>query len=160
MIRVYQQKTLDIFPLAQDVIKDSFSLMAQDQGHITLQKSSYNPLRQQYNAAVILDDIASKNDKDIEYKLCLVNVDIYAQNMNFIFGLANPIRKTAIVSTYRLNGDNTKERISKEIVHEIGHLFGLVHCANNKCIMHFSNTVKDTDEKEQTFCQDCRSKIE
>jgi archaemetzincin len=103
MIRVYQQETLDIFPLAQDVIKDSFSLMAQDQGHITLQKSSYNPLRQQYNAAVILDDIASKNDKDIEYKLCLVNVDIYAQNMNFIFGLANPIRKTAIVSTYRLN---------------------------------------------------------
>ena len=160
MIRVYQQETLDIFSLAQNVIKDSFSLVAQDQGHITLPKNAHNPLRQQYSAAVILDDIASKKDKEIEYKLCLVNVDIYVQNMNFIFGLANPVRKAAIVSTYRLNGDNTRERISKEIVHEIGHLLGLVHCANNKCIMHFSNTVKDTDEKEQTFCQNCRRKIE
>ncbi len=160
MIRVYQQETLDIFSLAQNVIKDSFSLVAQDQGHITLPKNAHNPLRQQYSAAVILDDIASKKDKEIEYKLCLVNVDIYVQNMNFIFGLANPVRKAAIVSTYRLNGDNTRERISKEIVHEMGHLFGLVHCTNNKCIMHFSNTVKDTDEKEQTFCQNCRSRIE
>ena len=126
MIRVYQQETLDIFSLAQNVIKDSFSLVAQDQGHITLPKNAHNPLRQQYSAAVILDDIASKKDKEIEYKLCLVNVDIYVQNMNFIFG----------------------------------HLFGLVHCTNNKCIMHFSNTVKDTDEKEQTFCQNCRSRIE
>jgi len=160
MIRVYQQEILDLFDLVKDVIKDSFSLASQDQGHITLPESSYNPLRQQYNAAAILQDIAAKKDKDAEYKLCLVNVDIYAQNMNFIFGLANPIRKTAVVSTYRLNGDNIKERIAKEIVHEIGHLLGLGHCANDKCIMHFSNTVKDTDEKKRTFCKDCRRQIE
>lgn len=158
MIRVYQQKTLDLFDFVKDVVKDSFSLVAQDQGHITLPESSYNPLRQQYDAAAILHDIAAK--KDAEYKLCLVNVDIYAQNMNFIFGLANPIRKTAVVSTYRLNGDNIKERIAKEIVHEIGHLLGLGHCVNDKCIMHFSNTVKDTDQKEQIFCKNCRKQIE
>ncbi len=160
MIRVYQQETLDLFDLVKDVVKDSFSLVAQNQRHITLPESSYNPLRQQYDAAAILHDIAAKKDKDVDYKLCLVNVDIYAQNMNFIFGLANPIRKTAVVSTYRLNGDNIKERIAKEVVHEIGHLLGLGHCVNDKCIMHFSNTVKDTDQKEQIFCKNCRKQIE
>lgn len=151
---------MELFDLAEDVIKGTFRQIVLNQGHITLPENSYNPLRQQYNATAILNDIAKKKNDNDGYKLCLVNVDIYAQNMNFIFGLANPLRKTAIVSTYRLTGKHKNERIAKEIVHELGHLFGLGHCTDNKCIMRFSKTVEDTDDKEKAFCQDCRSKIE
>jgi archaemetzincin len=159
VIGIYQQKTLDLFKLAEKAIKEAFRHNALHLGYISLPENSYNPLRQQYDAAVILNYIAGRTDPHNVHKLCLVNVDIYAQNMNFIFGLANPLRKAAVVSTFRLVGDRKEERISKEIVHEIGHLFGLTHCMNRECIMRFSKTVKDTDEKKKIFCADCRSKI-
>jgi archaemetzincin len=160
VIGIYQQKDLDLFRLAEEAIRESFKHDILHQGFISLPKNSYDPLRQQYDAAVILNHVAEMNDSYRIYKLCLVKVDIYTPNMNFIFGLANPLRKTAVVSTYRLLGDQKEERISKEIVHEIGHLFGLAHCMNQECIMRFSKTVQDTDEKKRIFCTDCRSKIE
>jgi archaemetzincin len=160
VIGIYQQKDLDLFELAEKAIREAFRQNALHQGYISLPKNSYNPLRQQHDATVILNYIAGIKNPYKIYKLCLVKVDIYAPNMNFIFGLANPLRKTAVVSTYRLVGNQKEERISKEIVHEIGHLFGLTHCTNRECIMRFSKTVKDTDEKKKIFCTDCRSKIE
>ena len=160
MIGIYQQKSLDLFDLAERAIRGAFKQNSLHQGFISLPDEAYNHLRQQYDASIILDHIAEMQDPYRIYKLCLVKVDIYMPNMNFIFGLANPIRKTAIVSTYRLVGNQKEERISKEIVHEIGHLFGLTHCTNQECIMRFSKTVQDTDEKKKIFCSDCRSKIE
>jgi archaemetzincin len=51
------------------------------------------------------------------------------------------------------------DRAVKEIVHELGHTFGLGHCPNSKCVMHFSNSLADTDLKEAYFCNMCRPKI-
>jgi len=36
------------------------------------------------------------------------------------------------------------QRVIKEAVHELGHAFGLTHCENSKCVMHFSNSLQDT----------------
>ena len=33
---------------------------------------------------------------------------------------------------------------TKEVVHELGHLFKLSHCDKRYCVMHFSNSLKDT----------------
>ncbi|TLX91314.1 MAG: hypothetical protein E6K97_02920 [Thaumarchaeota archaeon] len=35
----------------------------------------------------------------------------------------------------------------KECVHELGHIFGFVHCPNIECVMYFSNSLSDTDIK-------------
>ncbi|GAJ15820.1 unnamed protein product, partial [marine sediment metagenome] len=48
---------------------------------------------------------------------------------------------------------------SKEVIHEIGHLLGLRHCSNPKCVMHFSNTLNDTENKDIIFCKECRREI-
>ena len=37
-----------------------------------------------------------------------------------------------------------QQRIPKEVVHELGHLFKLSHCDKRYCVMHFSNSLKDT----------------
>ncbi len=87
-------------------------------------------------------------------------VDIYAPRMNFIFGLAEPWKKTAIVSTYRLNNDDKiQERIAKEVMHEVCHLLGLDHCDNPNCVMYFSNAIDDTDRKGIELCDSCRRKL-
>ena len=47
------------------------------------------------------------------------------------------------------------QRVIKETVHELG----LGHCPLHKCVMHFSNSVSDTDAKESNFCQNCKLRI-
>jgi len=42
-------------------------------------------------------------------------------------------------------------RATKESVHELGHTYGLSHCEELACVMRFSNTLRDTDQKSDQF---------
>jgi len=48
--------------------------------------------------------------------------------------------------------------IEKEVIHELGHIFGLPHC-KNKCVMQFSNSLAEAMEKPSHFCQECIKKL-
>lgn len=52
------------------------------------------------------------------------------------------------------------ERTIKEAVHELGHTYGLSHCPDPECVMHFSNSLMDTDRKKPSFCSRCQIKLE
>ncbi|MCF2144525.1 MAG: peptidase zinc-dependent [Candidatus Heimdallarchaeota archaeon] len=94
--------------------------------------------------------------------LGIIADDLYVPTLNFVFGLASPRIKTAIVSYYRLlstNDEVTFKRLLTECVHELGHLFNLPHCQNPHCVMFFSNTLNDTDRKGYLFCQNCFQKF-
>ncbi len=97
------------------------------------------------------------------YGIGITVQDIYTPDTNFVFGLASPLLRSAIVSTYRLKAKGSVlflRRIAKEIVHELGHaIYDLPHCKNPKCVMHFSNSVEDTDKKLNSFCSECLEKI-
>jgi len=53
------------------------------------------------------------------------------------------------------DSDLFQQRITKETTHELGHLFSLSHCERRNCVMHFSNSLKDTDFKDYNFCDQC-----
>lgn len=46
-------------------------------------------------------------------------------------------------------------RLLKEIMHELGHAFGVAHCPEKKCVMYYSNIIEDTDQKDAEFCKKC-----
>ena len=110
---------------------------------------------------------------DVFRNLGIIDEDIFANHLNFIFGLAmKPQMKLikfptgALISIVRLrefygsplNNEIFRERIFKEALHELGHTFGLDHC-HNYCVMRFSNTLGETDEKSTRYCPSCDKKI-
>jgi archaemetzincin len=114
--------------------------------------------RMQYDGAVILSSIP---ELDVPV-LGITDVDIFTDGLNFIFGLASDNR--ALISLKRLSpefygqesdDDLLKTRALKEAMHELGHVFGLPHCPDRRCVMHFSNSITDTDIKDWRYCGWC-----
>lgn len=124
-----------------------------------------NPTRMQYDAWRIVQYYQHIPAMD-EYVLLVTDRDLYAEGLNFVFGLA--WKRVAIISTHRLHPEfygqpaDRKlfiERALKEAVHEIGHLHGLSHCSNERCVMRFSNSILDTDYKSYMPCERCLAKL-
>ena len=92
----------------------------------------------------------------------LLDADSYAPGLNFIFGQALPGGPVAFVALPRLRSSDQnlyRERVLKEVIHELGHTWNLPHCPNEKCVMHFSNSLADTDHKSHDFCDLCRPRV-
>jgi archaemetzincin len=133
---------------------------------VPLPQSSYDRTRNQYlaNAFLALAARALPGLADPRGKvLAVTEVDLYANDLNFVLGMAESLGRTEVISLYRLGlgADQQTRRIRalKEAVHELGHTLGLAHCPNAGCVMHFSNTLADTDRKSHRLCAICERKL-
>ena len=100
--------------------------------------------------------------------LAICDFDAYSDKLNFVFGEAYLDGSIYAIylprlrqEFYGLKADEFLfcQRIVKEAVHELGHAFGLSHCENIKCVMHFSNSLPDTDIKTNHLCNVCRGHL-
>ena len=129
---------------------------------------AYDPKREQCLASVLLTRFKTSDATKDEKVLGIVDADLYAPGLNFVFGQADTVEGAAIISLYRLRQEYYGlppdeplflNRATKEAIHELGHTFGLEHCPDIRCIMHFSNSLADTDWKQAAFCSQCRPKL-
>jgi archaemetzincin len=126
---------------------------------------AWNAQRRQYLADAVLDHVDPGSSA---CALAVADVDLYVSSLNFVFGLADTENRRAIIALprlrqtyYRLPDDMNlfEQRVLKEAIHELGHVFGLRHCDNRRCVMSFSNSLADTDLKSQDFCSRCRRQL-
>jgi archaemetzincin len=122
---------------------------------IPLPEDAYNPSRRQYHSTVLLDGLATHKREEWFRLLGMADVDLYAPDLNFVFGEADTDRGVAVFSVARLrtmNRDRFVHRAATEAVHELDHTYGLRHCRESRCVMWFSNTLEESDRKGTRFC--------
>ncbi len=150
-----------------DTLTDTFRFTVRIEPGISLPRGVYNAQRKQYHSSGLLD-VLRRMKKGKARVLGVTDVDLYVPGLNFVFGEADSQTGMAVISMSRLREEfyghppNTEllyARTIKEAIHEIGHTYGLDHCPHRLCIMHFSNSLQDTDAKGPGFCTFCKKRL-
>jgi archaemetzincin len=168
---IKQEILLELRGNIEKTFSDFHIILKINPGELLPQGTEYSLEREQYDAVKILKKMVRSTQTVKSFgMLGVIDEDIYKKKSNFVFGLANKTSRNALISLTRLRESFYKDRrgvyrqvesedifyqrISKEAIHELGHIFGLPHCKNN-CIMRFSNSLLDTDNKPKEFCESC-----
>jgi archaemetzincin len=133
---------------------------------LSVPAGAFDNKRNQYSSSVILNEVRAyaARREDFHSVLGVVDVDIFLPGLNYVFGEAYTHGRAALISLWRLKpqfyGDKADLaiyllRALKEVVHELGHTLGLSHCSRSFCVMHFSNSIFDTDKKQSLLCDQC-----
>jgi archaemetzincin len=142
---------------------DSFRVLFNEQRN---QLNSDKLLR--YLATTIIKDNTGSYDLKNTIILGICNFDAYSSGLKFVFGQASLTGGVAAIYLPRLRQEFYGisvdisifiERVLKESTHEFGHTFGLAQCPKQSCVMHFSNSIVDTDRKAKDFCNVCCNKL-
>ncbi|HEB75355.1 MAG TPA: hypothetical protein ENJ04_03290 [Nitrospirae bacterium] len=121
-----------------------------------------NRERGQIHSTGLIEEIARRGYPGMV--LGVIDFDLFVPGLNFVFGEADPAEGVAVVSITRLKEefygretgqDLLLQRTLKEATHEMGHLYSLKHCPDPGCVMHFSNSIAETDRKSKEFCPAC-----
>jgi archaemetzincin len=129
---------------------------------------AYNISRGQfYSTQLIAELLRAFPDHDGKL-LGITSVDLFIPVLTFVFGEAQLNGPASVASGCRLkeefygmvpNQELFRERLLKEAIHELGHTFGLLHCADFNCAMHSSTSVDDIDIKGIHLCAECSGRI-
>lgn len=125
-----------------------------------------HPERRQHHSTLLLQRVVGCAEPIL---IGVTDVDLYVPILTFVFGEAEMNGRGCIVSYHRLADDFyglppnrglLRERLIKEAIHELGHVFGLVHCLDYRCVMASSHAVEKIDLKDRRFCDACRAIVE
>jgi archaemetzincin len=142
-----------VFHLPARVVPAPFNLIA-----------AYDPSRRQTNSTLLLAQILKASPDEGAKRVGIVDVDLFIPILTFVFGEAQLGGPAAVVSTHRLSNQfygMTRDdplmlqRLEKEMVHELGHTFGLLHCRQFECVMRASTYVEEIDLKRVELCASC-----
>ena len=161
----FEKKILEM--IIEDVEREFLLPVSIGEGHLDISEF-YDPSRRQYDGNKLIKEIDSIYGIDDQKTLGLFNVDLFIPILTYIFGQAFLGGRTGIASIYRLGNESygiqsdphvLVERFRKEVIHELGHTFGLIHCRNINCVMRSSTYVEDIDQKDSKLCNSCRTEL-
>jgi archaemetzincin len=129
---------------------------------------TFDAARGQYASIGVLDTLAAAAPTNTAKLLAVTTRDLFIPVLTFVFGQAQLNGRVGVVSLARLRQEFYGlpadrgvflDRAIKEALHESGHLFGLVHCADRACSMSLSTGVRQIDLKQSAFCGHCKGRF-
>lgn len=131
-------------------------------------EQTFEPARGQYNSRALLALLLREPIDETRRVLGVCGVDLFIPVLTYVFGEAQLDGRAAVVSAHRLRPEMyglppdlglLDQRLRKEAVHELGHTYGLLHCADSSCVMHSSTYVEEIDLKLVRFCRRCTARV-
>jgi archaemetzincin len=125
---------------------------------------AYDERRGQYSSVLVLRSLLERVPPSTVRVLGVTAKDLFIPMLSFVLGQAQLNGRVAVISLARLqqqfygfppDPDLLRARAVKEAVHEVGHTFGLTHCADARCPMSLSNNVQHVDTKGSILCTTC-----
>jgi archaemetzincin len=171
MRRLYVATTPTADPDAVEAIRESLEaafelpLAALDLPEIDF---AYDAGRNQYASSAVLESLSRAVPADAAKLLAVTGRDLFIPVLTFVFGQAQLNGRVGLVSLARLRQEFyglppdpavLLWRARKEALHEAGHMFGLVHCADAACAMSLSTGVRQIDRKEAAFSRPCADRL-
>ncbi len=150
---------------ACQIIEPRFNAVCLLEEPLSAPDSAYDAERHQYRSDVLLGYLRLLTPDHVEKLVALTELDLYVPGLNFVFGQAERGGRNAVVSVARLHPEFYGHpadmalflsRVRKEVVHELGHTYGLDHCSDSRCVMSFSNSIAEVDRKRSEFCTHCQ----
>ena len=129
---------------------------------------AFDGRRQQYLATTLLQELLDIPIQEGVRRIGIAQVDLFLPVFTHVFGAAQLGGPAGVMSLHRLRpefeGDRpdpvrTQQRVLKEVMHELGHTLGLVHCKVPWCAMGASRLPEQVDLKDAAFCEPCSLKI-
>jgi archaemetzincin len=127
-------------------------------------EQAYHAIREQWLAPEYVKALLARCPPEPGWLLGLTDHDLFVPVLSFVFGQAQLRGRAAVVSLARLRAEFfglppdpelLAARLAKEVVHETGHLFGLVHCPDRLCPMSLSIGLEELDLKTSRPCASC-----
>lgn len=135
---------------------------------LAIPEAAYDPKRGQYQSVELMKMLAKLAASNGSRILGITDVDLSIPMLSFLFGQAQFDGPVAVVSLCRLHQEFyglpaqeslLRERTVKEVLHELGHTFGLVHCSDPTCAMSLSTHIELVDAKGERYCARCGLQI-
>lgn len=133
--------------------------------------AAFDPARSQYNSTQLLGCMEAEMSPQLapgERVLGVTDQDLFIPILTYVFGEAYLEKPIAILSFARLypqfyglpkNPDLLMRRATVEAIHELGHTYGRLHCAEPDCAMHASRVADEIDLKGPGFCEECAESL-
>ncbi len=124
--------------------------------------------KQIFTGYVLRNVLLPRLPKDAVAYIAFTPSDLWpGKGWNFVFGQASLKDRVGVWSIYR-NGDPEAGpeghrlcllRTMKTATHELGHMFGMLHCTAYECNMCGSNHREEADRRPIACCPECVAKI-
>jgi archaemetzincin len=150
-------------------LKITFNRHVEVRFQVTSLGYAYDSKRKQYISPRVLSRLRRLRRDSLDKILGIADVDMYSPGYDFIYGEADIEAGVATLSINRLVSDKqaiqpaldlSLERIIREATHEVGHLFGLLHCSNSKCVMRTCTCLAEVDAANDGLCAVCADRLE
>jgi archaemetzincin len=130
--------------------------------------SAFDPSRGQYLVSALMEGLLKRFREANVFVMGVTDVDLFLPVFTHVFGSAQLGGPVGVTSQFRLlpeaSGDPpdpaiVRRRLLKEVLHELGHTLGLVHCKTPWCVMNPSRLPEQIDLKDAAFCPPCSDHI-
>jgi len=146
-------------------LSSTLSISANIMQGVKIPPESYNIMRSQYYATVILQKLEIMKSSHKELMLGIMEEDLYAGEEHSVTSEIDRLTGCGVISLMRLRTDfyglpeNEKwvyPRLYKESFKIVARLMGMRACRNPHCILYYSEDMRDIDDKRLKLCDICQ----